>query len=196
VGHVASFTEPLLADLPTPEAVVSSDQGFANFLIVANGWYSDQQFGPRLDIPCAAFVRRPGLIVVLGSRFSPSSDCMAMLPPTPKLDRLVAAALRAQPPCGGSIIRDLGAVYNEGLIENRLNISSRPVGAGESYSISNNIDSRERQFRARYAGKIRGSIEELRNYYSVEFNLVPSISQAKARRAVDFAVSGAFHLCE
>ncbi|MGC1305172.1 MAG: lysozyme inhibitor LprI family protein [Caulobacteraceae bacterium] len=195
IGQVAASPEPLFGGIATAQAAASSDKNFSNFLVVAHGW----RFGraePRLVIPCAALVRRPGLIETLGARFDPETDCKVMAPATPDLDGLVAAAEQVQPDCDGTIRIDLAASYQRTLTAIRLNLSTEWDGPNKPTFNAENIDEGERKFRAQHRREIVASADEMAKYYAASFGLSPQAARSQGRDVVDIVISGAFDSCE
>ncbi len=195
VGHVGAFAEPRLKDIATPEAAASSDANFDRFLYAAVGWYV-RAAGQAVMIPCAALVRRPGLLDVLSERFAPSTDCAAMLPPTPNLDRLVASAVAVQPPCQGTIRIDLGALYHATLLSIRLHRERFSDRRRTTFFSKVDLGEDEAAFRRRHGGELRSASAEMAAYYQTNFGLAPAFAKAEGLAVADLAVSDAFHLCE
>ncbi len=123
-------------DATTAHGAASSDAGFAQLFDVAS-------MEDNLDLiwPCAALIRRPGLVAGLGSIWGgaidssvPSSDCEDALPSPPELSTLSKAAFAVQPPCEGTIRFSTGREY--AMLEDAVRLRRRDVWQGKGGDIS------------------------------------------------------------
>jgi hypothetical protein len=195
--RMAPYVDFRLEKIATATDAAASDEGFSAFLYTASNWYIDRQTHPGgLTIPCAALVRSPGLLGAFGERFAPGSDCDATLPPTPRLDALVDAAFKAQPPCGGTIVKDTGAEFAQLMLRVRLNLRDTRFGPQKSASPGAEMDKDQQKFRNSHAQAVHNAIDEMTNYYVANFRMQPTAARAQAKQVVDLAVSGPFNLCE
>jgi len=96
---------------PMPADAVKSDRAMADFIGIRSAFL---ETGTReaLAFPCAAFVRKPGLLEAIGPHFGSNmdnfvvqSDCEEMLPPLPKFSSLVSKRIDGMTDCGGGTIR-------------------------------------------------------------------------------------------
>ncbi len=184
--HFPSTPEFRFAAIPTAEAAAASDESFSTFLDVAYGWVMDQE---RARLPCGALARRPGLLAALGERWDPSTDCEDVLPPTPELDRLLASADRAPPPCQGTIVIDIGFAWQAALTARRLNL---PDPSNGFFKQAGQMDPFERRFRRRSQPLAEAANAEMAHYYAVYFGVAPVAAREKAAEAVSEGISAAF----
>lgn len=89
----------------TPQAAAASDKAFGLFLSLYNGTLDTQ-----LTLPCAAIVRRTGLMDVLSSQFGssrdnflPQADCRIMTPQVAAFTDFVDTLQHDAPVCDGTI---------------------------------------------------------------------------------------------
>jgi hypothetical protein len=186
IRGVVPSEAPHLKNIATATAAAASDDTFTDFLDAA--W----NVGGYLTIPCAALVRRPALLNAFGERFAPSDDCDATLPPTPRLDALIDAADRVQPPCDGTIVQDEGAIFDRLMIAIRLNIRD----AWSEYSGDLKIEKDEKRFRTSHADGLHGAVDEMTNYYVANFRMPSAAARSQAKQVVDLAADGPFGLCD
>jgi uncharacterized protein len=183
----------LFENVPNARTVAASDTAFALFLDVAS--VSDY----RLTLPCAALVRRPGLIHALNSQYGGAidgqlinTDCASTLPSLPMVERLVEAATSVQEECRGSVRFSLGRDYGKTLVAIRLHRSdvwkARDMGDGTQDPVG--------QFRLRHRARIVSATAELTQYYAKYFNLSKQVARADAVSAIKAIVAGAFNFCE
>jgi uncharacterized protein len=195
--HIAPFVDVRLEDIATAADAASSDDGFSRFLYTASNWYVPAAGHPHgLVIPCAALIRRPGLLDAFGERFAPGVDCDVMLPSTPRLDALITAAGKAQPPCGGTIVQDTGAELQQLMIGIRLNLRDAWSGPDRISLGGSTMGEDGKGFRARHAGAVRDAVEEMTRYYVASFRTPPAMARAQAGQVVDLIVKSLFSLCE
>jgi uncharacterized protein len=173
-------------DIPTADVAAASDENFSAFIDVASEWTMDRD---RTRLPCGALVRRPGLMAALGERWTPSTDCEAMLPPTPVLDHLLDLAQEATPPCQGTIRIDLGYEFEAFMVAKRLNLGDDQ----DRYTAQ--AGPVERRFRSGAQAQVAAATEEMTHYYTAYFGLAPSAARISAAKTVKGAVSRAF-ACE
>jgi uncharacterized protein len=175
-----------LQDIPTADDAAASDEHFSTFIDVAFAWAMDRV---RAKLPCGALVRRPGLLAALGQRWDPQTDCEDVLPPTPVLNNLLQQALKASPPCGGTIRIDLAYEWTAFMVAKRLNLPDEPDAyTGQGGPV-------ERRFRRNFQAQVSAATQEMTRYYSAYFGLNPSAARAAAADMVGGAVAGAF-ACE
>lgn len=192
-AHPGSILGPM-SDAAT---AASSDEHFSTFLgaASAHGYQGD---AGTLTLPCAALIRRPGLLAAMDERFGgaidgwlPQSDCADVLPALPTFDRLVAAAQGAQPFCPGTIRFSLGQDYRKLLTAvrlHRMTEARRPILPGRAPG--------QARFIAGESGLIAGAGRELARYYAAYFGASPYEARRDGAEAARYSVSGAFHLCE
>jgi hypothetical protein len=94
--------------LGTADKVLESDATFASFLQHLGPYIDSDTFG--LPFPCAALLRRPGLLDASAPAFASSldnglmrPDCSATLAPMPRLDALIDSLRKHWPECEGTI---------------------------------------------------------------------------------------------
>ena len=204
--HDLPTSTDLLVDVASPQAAAASDKTFAAFLAAAS--VSDYQLNA---VPCAALVRRPGLIGVLDARYGSGmdnqllrSDCAETMPPTPHLDSLVSAVLAAQPVCEGSIRFGAEHQYQATLVAIRLHRTEiwKPgdpyapradrIGDEENTAQTPN----EARFIALRRAAIGVAVDELAADYVRLFKISPEAAAADARGAVRTVIGEAYDLCE
>ncbi len=184
--QVPERSENRFEDIPTAADAVASDEHFSAFLDVAVSWAMDRV---RAKLPCGVLVRRPGLLAAVGQRWDPPTDCEDVLPPTPVLNNLLQQALKASPPCGGTIRIDLGAEWVAFMVAKRLNLSDEPDAyAGQGGPV-------EQRFRRDFQAQMSAASREMTHYYSAYFGLNPSEARTAAADVVGGGVAGAF-ACE
>ena len=106
-----SYGRDILADegVRSLDQSLASEKSFTSFVQVTSAYLTEGPVIPR-PLPCEALVRHPGLAEATGPKFGSTfdnfivtSDCDAMLPPTPAFDRLVEAIAGSWPECQGTI---------------------------------------------------------------------------------------------
>jgi hypothetical protein len=128
-------------------------------------------------------------LAAVGQRWDPPTDCEDVLPPTPVLNNLLQQALKASPPCGGTIRIDLGAEWVAFMVAKRLNLSDEPDAyAGQGGPV-------EQRFRRDFQSQMSAASREMTHYYSAYFGLNPSEARTAAADVVGGGVAGAF-ACE
>jgi uncharacterized protein len=195
--HGEFAAQELFADIPTARAAAASDKAFATLLDAAS------VSGYTLTLPCAALIKRPGLIDALDPRYGgavdgqlANSDCDAMMPDLPHLARLTKTAIDAQPVCEGTIRFTLGRAYAKTLVAIRLHRSDlwKP---GDPHAPPPGSDGAEDgRFRTAHRAWIDAAVAELARYYSDVFKVPPYAAKADAGGAVNAVISGAFALCD
>lgn len=119
----AGYGASILDDsIKTPDRIIASDANFGQFLYVASA-YAEAGADGVIDhrFPCAAIVRRPGLLsavsAVFGStldNFGLRDDCDATLPPQPRLSALLLQTSSIDPACEEGTIRF--ALYRDAAV--------------------------------------------------------------------------------
>ena len=117
--------------LDSIDKVLESDASFASFLQHVSPYLKSETYG--LPLPCAAIVRRPGLLGATAPLFGSSldngimmADCDQTLPPTPKFDALVAGIWRSWPDCDGTIRFSYYKTFAYRVTAARLGIEPAP----------------------------------------------------------------------
>ena len=185
----------LFKDIPTAHEAAATDGAFSTFIAVS------ALVDRRITVPCAALIRRPGLIAILDARYGssidaglPNSDCDAMLPPLPDFLNLANMAIRSSTACQGGTIRfAFGRQLQATLVAVRLHFpdtwkpdllrAARPPSADET------------NFRREHQGWIRDAITELTNYYVVKFKLGIAAAKTDAESAIDAVLTVALPSC-
>jgi uncharacterized protein len=194
-----------LADVTDANDTVSSDENFSVFLDVASvGGYA-------LTMPCAALVRRPGLMGALDTVYGGAidgqlilSDCEAMTSPLENVDRLTKVAVLAQPSCEGTIRFSLGRDFDKMLVAIRLHrtdlwkiteLDASPRDQDDTGDDSaKDVD--EPHFVEAHQVLRSRATDELAAYYSTHFNVPPALAEKQALSAINAIISGAYNLCE
>jgi uncharacterized protein len=188
----------------TAHDAAASDANFAAFFSISAVLGNDD-IGRDLTWPCAVLVKRPGLVVGLGSYFGgaidgsvPGSDCEDAMPPTREATALSDAAEAAQPPCEGSIRFSTGREYVKLQDAVRLHLTAvwetdkhPAAGAGDDAP-----DPVERAWRRRYKVEIGKAAAVLEDYYVRYFAVDRTAANRDARSAIDSLISGPFNGCE
>jgi uncharacterized protein len=189
--HTKPWASPLKG-IPDAQAAATTDDAFAAFLDVAS------VSSYTLTLPCAAIVRRPGLVYALDALYGGAidgqlinSDCESTLPATPKLDSLLAKVVSAQSFCPGTIRFSQGREYQKELVEIRLHRLGEWAGAAPSVS----TNAFEERFRSEHEAQMEGAIDELGKHYSVHFSVSEKVAHDDAVKAINSVISGAFDLC-
>jgi uncharacterized protein len=190
--HDEPWASSQFASIPDAEAATSSDHAFARFLDVAS--VSDY----TLTLPCGALIRRPGLTDALDSVYGGAmdgqliqSDCLSTMPPLPKLERVISAAVSAQPDCEGTIRFSLERHYEKKWVEVLLH---RP----DLWSVDHAVEDTHaaERFRSRNRNRLDEAAAELATYYSAYFSVSQQTARNEGVKAVDYLLRGAFDLCE
>ena len=204
--HGLPTSTDLLGDVPSAEAAASSDKAFTAFLAAVS--VSDYQL---TSLPCAALVRRPGLIGALDARYGGAidgqllgADCDEIMPPTPQLDSLIAATQDAQPPCEGTIRFSTGHEYLKTIAAIRLhdtdNWKPGDPFAPRADRVKDEENTAQTPNEARFIALHRAAIgdaaDELAAYYVRLFRLAPEAAAGDARGAVRAVITGAYDSCE
>ena len=176
----------------TARGAASSDAGFAQFFDL-----SSMLGDVELWWPCAALVRRPGLVEGLGSIWGgaidgqvPGSDCEEALPSPPELPALTRAAMGVQPPCEGTIRFSTGREYAK--LEDAVRLHRRDVWRDRKGSPS----AEEVKFRLGKATLIDRTSTALASYYVRYFQSGRLDAIADGRAATSALVSAAFGYCD
>jgi uncharacterized protein len=176
----------------TPRQAASSDAGIAQFFDI-----SSMQDDLSLTWPCAALIKRPGLIAGLGSIWGgaidglvPSSDCEETLPSPPELSALSQAGINAQPPCEGTIRFSTGRDY--AMLEDAVRLRRRNVWQRRTTPPSED----EATFRRKNALVIERTVAALTAYYSRYFPTGSVTPAVDARAATNALVTAAFGYCD
>ncbi|MGH7022441.1 MAG: lysozyme inhibitor LprI family protein [Caulobacteraceae bacterium] len=177
-------------------AAARSDHNFAMFFDVASVF----MLHGRLIWPCAVLVKRPGLINGLGSIWGgaidghvPASDCWAALPAVPEVADLSQAALRAQPPCEGTIRFSTGREYAKLIDAVRLH---RTEIWESRDSTGGNLGADQRTFRRRHATETAKADVDLAAYYRRYFATSSRMAEHDSRTAIAALIGNAFDLCQ
>jgi uncharacterized protein len=178
----------------SPKLAAASDSGFALFFDV-----SAMFGGTDLTWPCAALLRRPGLVEGLGPFWGgaidgqvPGSDCAETLPPAPEVEALGRRALDAQPVCDGTIRFSTGRGYAQLLDAIRMHrteiwrTGARGTAPGRA----------EARFRAAHKASIAAADQALAAYYRRVFAVPAAAAGHDARTGLDALVAAAFGLCD
>jgi hypothetical protein len=96
---------------PRPADAVKSDSAMGDFIGIGSA-FLDTGTREAAAFPCAAFIRKPGLLEATGPHFGSNmdnfviqSDCEETLPPLPKFSSLVRKRMDGMTDCGGGTIR-------------------------------------------------------------------------------------------
>lgn len=178
-------------DALTARGAASSDAGFLQLFDLSS-------MNADLDLiwPCAALIRRPGLIAGLGSIWGgtidnqvPDSDCEQTLPSPPELNTLTQAVFKAQPPCEGTIRFSTGREYAK--LEDAVRLHRRDVWREQSAAPSPD----EAAFRRRKAALVGRTSEALTAYYTLYFHSNRTDAVVDGKAATNALVSAAFGYC-
>ncbi|WP_158601989.1 lysozyme inhibitor LprI family protein [Pararobbsia silviterrae] len=192
-----------LRDIADSHEAASSDERFATFLDVASA--SDVV----LTMPCAALLRRPGLIDALKPVYGSAmdshlirSDCQSMTSSLPVVDRLTEAVVAVQPSCPGTIRFSLGRAFDKTLVTirlygadvattQRLDLDRKPESTDDPAD-----DEDVAHFVATHRALIREATDELTQYYADRFDETPARIKAEALDGISAIILGAYDLCE
>jgi uncharacterized protein len=184
-------------DLANASQAAASDVNFATFFAIYATLGLDSD---TVTWPCAALVKRPGLIVGLGSQFGgaidgsiPGSDCDTTLPPIDEVSELSEEALRAQPASQGTIRFSVGRDYSQLLDAVRLHLTdfwrSKTSDNGPS---TPGMPPEERVWRIRHEARINKAEAVLEAYYARSFGATPKAANKDAWSAIDVLIDEAF----
>jgi hypothetical protein len=184
----------LFKDIRTAHEAAATDGAFSTFIAVA------ALVERSVTVPCAALIRRPGLIAILDARYGssidallPGSDCDAMLPPLPDVLQLASAAIRSSTACeGGSIRFAFRRQFQVTLTAARLHF---PDAWKLYHQAGRSPSAEETQFRRDHQGWIRDAITELTDYYVVKFKLGTELAKTDAESAIDAVLADALPRC-
>lgn len=187
----------LLDDIPNTAAALKSDKTFGLYLNAASLEGSDRRSAP-LTLPCAALLRRPGLIDALhayyGStldNFLVADDCSGALPSIPALDALSKAAWKAVPDCDGTI-RFAG--YREAsLTETAARLNRWDVWADR---LKQPASAREARFRAKHTPMLKAASDELAGYYVAYFHLSQNDAAQRAQGGIEAILRSVLADCD
>ena len=189
--------------LKDPIEVASSDKAFAAFIDFAS-------FGNKRDmtLPCSSVVRRPGLMAVLDPIFGGASDssliisdCSAMLPGTPALDRLVENTFKESTPCEGTIVNSVVRAYNKTIIAIRLHqldlLDKNDSDANAEDGTKEITDKQENKspLELKQQKLIQDATTELEKYYVSYFKITADQAHKDVKKAIDAIVLGPYNEC-
>jgi len=180
--------------ITTLHEVASSDVGFALFFDIS-AMFNDV----RLMWPCAALIKRPGLVEGLGSVWGgavdglvPRSNCETTLPPVHVVAALEDNAWRAEPLCDGTIRFSTGADYDR--MRTAVRLHRTEFWSGDRAPEQGSGDGAK--FRRGHAHDIAKAKTELATYYQRYFSVPPGQATKDADTAIDALAWGAFDLCQ
>ncbi len=159
----------------------------------------------RLTWPCAVLVKRPGLVVGLGSYFGgaidgaiPNSDCRAALPPISEVTALGDEANAAQPFCQGTIRFSTGRDYIK--LQDAVRLHRPEVWETKAQASGADSDVPSDQtvlaWRHTHKAKIDRAEAVLQDYYVRYFGTDAKVANTDAWSAIDALVDGPFQSCE
>ncbi len=176
----------------TAADAASSDAGFAEFFDIAS-----MENDSQLVWPCAALIKRPGLVAGLGAIWGgavdsqvPGSDCATALPAPAEINLLDQAAFEGQPPCEGSIRFSTGR--NLAMLEDAVRLRRPDIWR----TIQDETSDEEDAFRRDKAALIHRTAAALTAYYARYWPSKGSDFAADGKAATDALVSAAFNLCQ
>jgi hypothetical protein len=203
------LAENLYKDIPNARAAASSDSRFSTVIDVASVDNYVNRPVP-LVFPCAALIRRPGVLDVLNAKFGgaldgriPRTDCEATLPALPRLDRIIQAAERAQPPTNATIRFSTNRQYDMMIAAIRLHLPKYWKHC-EQTSVATDVSDGEQDehrypddshFRMMNRAAIHGAVSELADYYVRAFHIAPGIAADQAAGAINAVIAGAYDAC-
>jgi uncharacterized protein len=180
------------AKATTARDAASSDQGFTQFFDI-----SSMMDDIDLVWPCAALIKRPGLVAGLGSLWGgaidnavPASDCENALPAPAGLAMLGRAAFDAQPPCNVSIRFTTGRDY--AMLEDAVRLHRQDIWRSQAPETS----TESAAFRRKQSVVLGHMASALAAYYAQYWNVPKAAALADGRAAVDALVSAAFEYCD
>lgn len=180
--------------LTTAREAAASDSNFATFFAV---FATLELEGGNVTWPCAALVKRPGLIAGLGSHFGgaidgaiPGSDCDTTLPPTNEVSELSMAAQRAQPFEQGTIRFSVGRDYVQ--LEDAVRLHLANVWQARARNNNTSPSPRERAWRRSHQEEIEKDRAALAAYYAKYFNTPSKTANKDAANAIDTLIHEAF----
>ncbi len=197
------LTLPPYYNAATARDAASSDANFAAFFSIYATLANDDN--NSMTWPCAVLIKRPGLIVGLGSYFGgaidgriPSSDCDAVLPPTSEFAALSAAAYGAQPACEGTIRFSTGRDYvklEDAVRLHRTEVweTKDPPDAESDKEPPDPAVSAWRRSHETEVGKAEAALE---SYYIKDFGVEPKQARRDAWSAIDELIEEPFESCE
>ena len=189
-----SFGRDILSEdkIKTPADALESEHKFVEFLTVTSA-YLEGDPTPR-PLPCAAIMRKPGLLGAMGPIFGSTldnfvfyPDCDTTLPPLPAFDRMVAAINKSWPICDGTIRFAAYRGYDS------AQMSARLVGPKELAAFARSKDP-PRQLKGVPSALVSAAIGELAAYYQTYRKVSPATAKAAALGAVRDVLAGA-HDC-
>jgi len=189
--HKTAFTDnsgPADAD-----AATASDAAFGTFVDV-----TVSELEHAVTWPCAAFVKRPGLLGALGAmygsnkdNFLPGTDCDEMTAPEAKVfTDFMVKTLQNAPDCGGTIRFAGGREFYRMRTAALLH---RPEQWAK-YQTSG-ADKPESDFRRRHAADIAGAQEALVTYYTKVLHLDAATAARDAGKITGILINQAYNLC-
>ncbi len=177
----------------SPAAAVVSDEAFGAFVDL-----TDSEAGHAVSWPCAAMVKRPGLLGALGAvygsnkdNFLPYADCEEMTPPgAAGFTDFMTQTLQAAPDCGGTIRfaggREFYRMRTAALLHRPEQWARFKAGVPDKV---------EKGFRARHAAAIAKARAALAAYYTQTFHLDAATAERDAAAITTILISQAYDLC-
>lgn len=109
----ASYGRDIVADtIRGPQDVVRSDEDFGAFAYIVSAYFGGVGGTVGAPFPCAALVRRPGLLSAVTPRFGSTldsfafyTDCGSTQPPQPRFDAFLSSLTQVDPDCEKGTIR-------------------------------------------------------------------------------------------
>jgi uncharacterized protein YecT (DUF1311 family) len=182
----------------SPVDALQSEHKFTEFLEITSAYLGGDPI-PR-PFPCAAIVRKPGLLGAMGPVFGSTldnfvfyPDCDTTLPPLPAFDRLIRKINDSWPDCDGTIRFAAYRGYDSAQMAARL-AGPRELGAF-ARSAAGQGKARVRQVRGVPPTLVTATIGELAGYYQTYQKVSPATAKSAARAAVHDLMAGA-HACD
>lgn len=189
----------------SPEDALASDETFAAFLAVASVSIGSAD----IVLPCAALVRRPGLIGLLKSYYGGAIDghlagttCATATTAIPAFDALSTAAMEAQTVCRGTIRFSLFRTTERVLTAarlHRIDVLRSDVFSPEHPAAASNLavpTPEAEDFMSRHRSLMHEAQQELSAYYSSAFHVFPGNAQVDAKLAIARAMQAIYGGCE
>lgn len=128
------------------------------------------------------------------------------MPATPRVDKLIKLATKAQPFCQGTIRFSLGRIYAKAPDAIRLHRLDAvlPLARNDNASQDNGDGEDDHgkhypsqaHFRALHKVEIAEAVRELASYFRDVYKVVPRDAKNEAVGCVNAVIVGAYHLCE
>ncbi len=157
-----------------PRDAASSDQRFSQFLNAISVWNDND----IVVLPCAALVRRPGLLYTLHSQYGGAidghliqTDCRDTLPPLPELATVEKTAFAAHSPCSGTIRFSLGREFDEMVTAIRIH---------QFKDFNRYPSSASLRFASEHKILWERATSEMARYYSRYFHVPPAQARTEA----------------